>query len=135
MCFHRILSLQNKDKLLFRVFSSNRYATRNTTKIFYNCFPRKTTIPQLGFQIDAFTRPKIHKHNDSRPKRTGILYTASHLKAYLSAIMQEKESIGFGKVRNSISKIDFGNTASRYTGYQPEFTKKVINFIIPLSGR
>ena len=46
-------------------------------------------------------------------------------------IMQEKEFINFEKVQNAVR----GYYISGYSNYQSEFMKKVINFIIPLSGR
>ena len=46
-------------------------------------------------------------------------------------IMQEKEFINLEKVQNAVR----GYYISGYSNYQSEFMKKVINFIIPLSGR
>ena len=41
-------------------------------------------------------------------------------------IMQEKEFIDYGKIQNAVGG---------HHNYQSEAMKKVINFIIPLSGR
>ena len=41
-------------------------------------------------------------------------------------IMQEKEFINYGKIQNAVRE---------FQNYQSEAMKKVINFIIPLSGR
>jgi len=45
---------------------------------------------------------------------------------FLSMIMQEKEFIDYGRIQNAVLE---------YHNYQSESMKKVINFIIPLSGR